>query len=300
MGPQAGLFMWAFGGRFNVLTRLIYAALAFAGAALPACAQAAHPSRVMTLNMCADQLVLALLPPERIVSVTYISHRSSDPELAAKASMVGINYGLAEDVFAQKPDLVIAGEYSTPAVRAVLREANYPLYELPSANNFAEIRTVTRTLAELLDASERGEELIAQMDATLAELARTRPTEPISIVAWDGSGLSPGKETLFEEILNAAGGINLAAEASDAAMVSFDMEQLLAARPDFIAYGDAYLETPSLRYAPLRHPALREVYADRQIRYPETKYVCGLPSSAEAARRLRETILDAKARVDGR
>jgi len=254
----------------------------------------------MSLNLCADQLVLALLPPERIVSVTYISHRPSSLRLAPNAARVGINYGLAEDVFAQEPDLVVTGEFSTPAARQVLRRANYPLYELPTADNFSEIRAITRDLARVLGAEARGEELIAGMDATLGELDRTKPANPITVIAWDGSGIAPGKGSLFDEILTVAGGVNLATTFSEAPMVSIDMEQLMAAQPDLIAYGDAYLDTPSLRFAPLNHPVIRDIYADRQIRYPEAQYVCGLPSSAEAARQLRETMLEARAQAAAR
>jgi len=284
-------------GAFKIRKALILvaAALGLPGAVSSAFAQDAPLPRVMTLNMCADQLVLALLPPERITSVTYISHRSSDSDLAAKAARVGINFGQAEEVFEQAPDLVITGEFSTPAVRAVLRRADYPLYEMPNADNFNAIRDNTRKLAALLGVSARGEELIAEMDATLAALARAAPRTPITVVAWDGSGLSPGKGTLFDEILRAAGGVNLATSVSDAPLVSFDMEELLAARPDLIAYGDAYLDTPSLRYAPLKHPAIESLYRNRQIRYPETRYVCGLPQAAEAALSLRAAMTEAMA-----
>jgi iron complex transport system substrate-binding protein len=265
----------------------IAALLAVSGAAS---AREEIPYRVMTLNMCADQLALSLLPPERITSVTYISHWSDDPELEARAAEVGMNFGLAEEVFAQEPDLVITGEYSTPATRAVLRRVGYPFYELSAAETFDQVREQTRDVAAMLGVSERGEDLIAEMDAILRGLERDRPQVPISVIAWNGSGEAPGRNTLFDAILTAAGGVNLAGAHSSAYSVTFDMEELLSAKPDLLAYGNADLNTPSLRHEPLRHPAIQQMYGNRQITYPEAKYVCGTPDSAKAARDLHETM----------
>jgi iron complex transport system substrate-binding protein len=248
------------------------------------------PGRVMSLNFCSDQIVLRLLPPERIASVSFLAHISSDPVLSAEAAKVGINYGSAEEVFAQKPDLVISGGFSTPATRALLARAGYPHYEMPPQESFAAIRDVTRALALRLGVEDRGEALLAEMDATLAELERTRPARAVRIVAWDGSGLVPGEGTLFTEMITYAGAVNVAAEISDAYFVQFDIEQLLEAQPDLIAYGASDLDTPSLRHQPLTHPVVQRIYAGRQIAYPEHFYSCGGPQSADAARDLADAM----------
>ena len=274
----------------SYLTSLTVGIAVLCGAAISAFAQSPIPRRVMTLNMCADQLVLDLLPPERITSVTYISHIASDENLAHLAGRVGINYGMAEEVFAQSPDLVIGGDFSAPATQAILKRAGYPLYEMASAEKFEAIREQTLFVGRLLGAETRAQELVAEMEVDLADLARTRPARPISVVAWDGSGIAPGKGTLFNEILNVAGDINLAAEQSDAYMVALDMEELLVTNPDILAYG-ADLAMPSLRHEPLKHPAIQQRYGDRQIAYPEEQYVCGGPQSSRVARDLRAAML---------
>jgi iron complex transport system substrate-binding protein len=68
----------------------------------------AKARRVMSLNLCADQLVLMLVPPSRIASVSFLSRASEKPLLTAEAAGVKVNYGTLEEVLAQKPDLVIA------------------------------------------------------------------------------------------------------------------------------------------------------------------------------------------------
>lgn len=280
------------------LVLAIAAALAFSGVAT-----AAPPpkrQRVMSLNMCADLLVLQLLPPERISSVYYLTRMSDDPALTSKALRVPVNYGTSEEVLRQNPDLVIGGSTSTPAVRALVKRVGIPLVEVPPAENFDEIRNVVRLVTHAIGEDEVGESLIAHMDATLAELAATAPTRRIVVAGWDGAGNVPAKGTLFDAILTAAGAENVVANIDTNIVygryTAFDLEQLVAMRPDVLAYGRSRVGRLDLANEQLQHRIVRKLYAGREITYPETLYSCGLPQSADAARDLRRALLDAMAK----
>ncbi len=247
------------------------------------------PRRVMSLSECTDALALDLLPPGRIASVTYLAHRSNDAGLAAKAARVGINYGNAEEVLAERPDLVLAGTYSTPAARALLLQLGAPMLVIPPANNFADIRSSVRRVARAVGAEARAESLLAHMDATLAILARSRPARRIRVAAWSGDGYVPGQGTLFNALLEAAGGINIAAPPGDRSS-SFDIEQLLMAHPDVLAY-QAREPAPALKTDTAEHPVLLRLYGDRRVTYPELFGECGLPESADAALALQRQLL---------
>jgi iron complex transport system substrate-binding protein len=267
-----------------------------AAAALAICANAnaapANPQHVMSLNLCADQLVLSLLPRMRIASVSFLSRKSEHALLTAEDAHVPVNFGSSEEVLAQHPDLVIVGSASTPATRDLLKRANIPLLEVPFADDFAAIRSTTRMVARALGEEAKAEALIGRMDATLAELAATAPARRITVAAWDASGDVPGTNTLFNVILTAAGAVNVAAT-MNVRFGSFDMEQLIAAKPDILAYGDSLASSPGLRREALHHPLIQKLYANRQIAYPETPYNCGLPQSAESAKSLRAAMLKA-------
>ncbi len=256
----------------------------------------------MSLNQCADQLVLSLLPPGRIASVTYRAGVGAvSPEIAAKAKGVAVNHGLAEEVAAQAPDLIVGGLYTTPAARRLARKAGVPVIDLDAAESFADIRRITRQVAVAVGEPTRGEALIAAMDAELAELARTAPVRPLAVIAWNGSGRVPGGRSLFNDILTAAGAVNLAA--SDARFeTSFDLEQLLALRPqpDLLLYGAAAVTAPGPQGEAARHPVLARAYGDRRIAYPEAAYQCGAPQAAQAARALRQAMLAAVTAEPGR
>ena len=249
------------------------------------------PRHVMSLSVCTDDLLLDLLPTERIASVTYLSRDPSNSYLWAQAAKVGINYGSAEEVVAEKPDLVLAGTYTTPATRMLIKKLGMPMLEVPPANDFDDIRAQTRTVAHALGQDAVAESLIARMDTTLKQLESTKPSRVIRVAGWSGGGSVPGKGTLFDAILRAAGGVNIASD-EGRSYAAFDIEQLLEARPDILAYGENSV-SPSLRTDEAQHPIILELYARRRISYPNALYGCGVVDSADAAVALRASLFDA-------
>ncbi len=252
---------------------------------------ATAPRHVMSLFLCSDQLVLDLLPRERIASVSYFAVSPAYSYRAEEAAHVPVNYATAEEVLQQQPDLVIAGQYTNAATRAIIKKTHIPLLELPPANSFEDIRAVTLQVGRALGAEVKAESLIARMDATLAELAATAPKRPITIAAWEGSGEVPSKGSLFDAIVTAAGATNIAAQAGDRSG-SFDIERLLVARPDILAFGDSLVAMPARANDRIVHPVVQAAYRNREIAYPELLYACGLPESADAAKALRDQMLD--------
>jgi iron complex transport system substrate-binding protein len=260
--------------------------------AAPVLPAAPGPQHVMSLSMCTDALLLELLPPERIASVTYYSRDPSNSYQWPQAANVRVNFGSVEEVLAAKPDLVLTGTYTTPAARSLLKRLHWPLLEVPPAADFDEVRTVTRQVAHALQREEIGEALIAQMDSTLRELASTQPPRNIRVAAWGEGGSIPGKGTMFDSILRAAGGVNIAASLSGA-YTSFDVEQLLLAHPDILAYASNITDTPGLNTDLARHPLILKLYSGRQVTYPGALYSCGVVESAGAAVALRASLLRA-------
>jgi iron complex transport system substrate-binding protein len=266
------------------------AAWALSLCALTATAQV--PRHVMSLSMCTDALLLDLLPLNRIASVTFLSRDPSNSFLWPQAAKVRINYGSAEEVFAEKPDFVLAGTYTTPAARMLIKKVGIPLIEVTPANNFVEIRATTRRIAHALGEDAAGEALIAKMDATLRDLEATKPQRVVRVAGWNGGGSVPGRGTLFDAILTAAGGVNIAASAGESDG-SFNLEQLLEARPDVLALGSDSSSTPGLHTDKVLHPLILKLYAGRMISYPSAVYGCGVVESADAAVALRASLLEA-------
>ncbi len=253
-----------------------------------------HPVRVMSLNQCADQIVLALLPPERITSVTWLTRDPLTSRMADAALKVGANFGAAEEVLAERPDLVVTGVYTTGHLKQLLRRLGIPVYEAETPENFEAIASVTRAMAAVLGAAPKAEAMIAEMDARLAEAAKA-PTH-LRVAAWDGGGYAPGAGTLYHEILVAAGAVNVAAEGGVNQYAEFDAEAVLMTAPDALVQGVPTPDEPGLRREAETHPLTRRFYADRTVTVPQWAYVCGTTYSAEAVTLLAAAFAELKER----
>jgi iron complex transport system substrate-binding protein len=247
----------------------------------------------MSINQCTDQIVLALLPPARIASVTWLSRDPSGSIMATAARRVGVNHGLAEEVVAQQPDLIVSGTFTAPTLRAMLQRLHYPLIEVPEAASIADIRRITRQLAAAVGEQGRGEALISAMDTTLAELA-AHPAPPLRLLAWNRDGPAGGPGTLYGDILRTAGARNLA-DAGAIAGNRPDMELLLTYNPSLIVQGNGAADGPSLGDNISRHRIVRRYWGDRIVSIPAAYHACGTPMIADAAVRLRGQIRAAAA-----
>ena len=262
---------------------------ALAGMAVPAgAAPPAKPQRIMSMNMCNDLILLMLVPRERIASVTFLAHDAVKVLMPGADKGVATNRGTAEEILLQKPDLILASPWTTPVARRLARQVKAPIVEVDEANDFDAIRRIVRQIGSAVREEARAEALIRQMDADLAALAARRPAKPLRVVAWSGSGSVPGRGTLTDAIITAAGGINIGAKVDDGSYASFGLEELLAARPDAVMQGAGSYDAPSLRQSVARHPLVDRYFAGRQIAYPDAGYTCGVPQTARAARQLAD------------
>jgi len=248
------------------------------------------PMRIMSANMCNDILLLALVPKERIASITYLAHDAVAVLMPGADRGVAINHGLSEEAIRDKPDLILASPWTTPVLRRLAAQVGARIVEVDSANSFDDIRRVTLQVGDAVGERARAEALVAEMDRKLAELDRTKPAQPIEVVAWSSGNSVPGAGTLTDEIIRRAGAENLARKLPDSRYSSFGVEELLAARPDAIMRGEDRYNGPALRDAVSEHPVIRKAFAGRRITYPASFYTCGVPQSVDAVSELRSAL----------
>jgi iron complex transport system substrate-binding protein len=249
-------------------------------------AAAAPPHRIMSLKVCTDELLLDLAPPSRIVSVTFLSREKAGLKFWPQAATIPVNHGSAEEILSLHPDLILTDPFLAPSLRPLLARTGARIVEVPPAENFDQIRAVTRLVAKAVGEEARGEALIAQMDRDLAALKERRPKKPLTVAGWGDGGFVPGTGGLFNAMLTAAGARNVERRAFG----YYDVESLIAANPDALVYGDTYRGTASLRADQDLHPALMKRYAGRRASY-DSLYGCGIPESARIARQLQDALL---------
>ncbi|MDE1148320.1 MAG: ABC transporter substrate-binding protein [Azospirillaceae bacterium] len=259
------------------------------GAALsappPALAEPA-PQRVVSLNLCTDQLAALLLPPARIAA---LSHLARDPELSYVADRIGgipVTQGGAEELLHLAPDLVLAGKYTAqPAVR-LAKAHHIPVVQVGLIADFDGIRAQVRTVAAALGESARGEELLADMDRRLAAAAPTDARRPTALSLAPGAFTS-GAGTLTAAVMAAAGLANYAEAHGLKGYGYLTVEGIAADPPDLLIANTAPKDRPSLSGALIDHPALRRALPpDRRPQLAENLLGCGGPYTAAAVEAL--------------
>lgn len=240
----------------------------------------------MSLKICTDELLLDLVAPERIASVTFMSQEPAALRHWPQGARVRVNYGAAEEILTTRPDLILTDPFISPAMRQLLAKTGARIVEVPPAENFEQIRDTTRMVAKALGEEARGEQLIARMDADLRIVAANRPARTIRVAEWGNGGYVPGAGGLFGAMLKQAGATSIA----QSGMGFYDVEALIAARPDVLVYGDTYRGMATMRDDQDNHPALMKRYGGRRIRYASL-YGCGVPMTARITRQLQADLI---------
>lgn len=266
-----------------------FVALALAFLAGVSGAQAA-PQRIVSMNLCTDQMALLLVGPERIASISFLGADPAESPLAGLAAGLPINHGLAEEVIAAKPDLVLAGRYTTGFAKAMLKRLGYPVIEIESPETIAGIHATMIELGAALGVPDRAAALLAEMDRRLSAVAAPAGTFGSAII-FDANGFTVGRPGLADEVMSLTGLINKAPELGIGAYGQVPLETMLAIKPDRIIYLIYRPGVPSIASATMEHPALKSGLGTRKtLSIPGRLLTCGTPMVAEAAERLAASL----------
>jgi len=248
------------------------------------------PRRVISFNLCADQLVLALADPEQIVG---LSPYAADPRLSVMAKAAARYPRLdwqAESTIPLQPDLVLVGAWDRPVTRRMLDALGYRLAEVEDVSNIDEARAQILRVAALLGHPERGVTLARALDRARERLA-VRPHPPLSTaLVIERGGFAAGSAALAAALLSEAG-LRPPAGAPAGIGGFVPLERLLLLRPDVVVLKDLPREPTDQGALYLTHPALRGAYpANRRIDLPARYALCGGPALIAALDYLGEAI----------
>lgn len=245
------------------------------------------PGRVVSINLCTDQLLLMLARPNQILSLSYLSTDPFSSFMAEQASHYPLNHAKAEELIALSPDLILANPYSPKGVVELMRRLGYRVEEIPMAENLSGIRENIERISSILGNAERGEAIIEAMDRDLAKVADGTDTFRPKGMFYQPRGYTSGSRTLQDDALKAAGWVNLASEMGIQGYRPIDLETLLLAKPDQLFTSSYGTDTQSRAQRQLEHPALKRVIGNTPVREIDYRYwICGGPMIVEAVEAL--------------
>lgn len=284
-------------------TALLLIGVLIGAAAAPGQAGAsdAPPRRIISLNVCTDQLLMMLASRDRIAAV---SHLARDPEvsmLSEEAADIPITYGNAEQLIVAKPDLILAGAY-TRANIALLRQLGFKVVEIPPANNLDEVRANILALGQAIGETGKAEAMVEEIDTALAQLHVDTAERPV-VAPLYANAYTSGPGTLVDAVIEEAGFTSIARKLGLSGMQKLSLETLLMNQPDALLLPDHRYAGDALAYDIFRHPALRMLRSEiPSLDWDSAATVCGTPQLVHVVKRLhafRDKLLAANASEDG-
>ena len=255
--------------------------------------------RVISLNPCLDAVLVNVADRSQVAA---LSHYARDPQQSSVARIAldyPITYESAEEVIALRPDVVLTAAHSSPATRAALKRLGIrtELFKVP--NSWVENQEQIRRIAAAVGHSERGEALIARVEAAMAKGAPRAGTRPITALVFQPNGFAAGHGTLVDEMMRRAGFVNVAQRYGLKKWGNVSLERLLDDPPEVLLAGQAAPNAPTFAEKILNHPALAAI-SSRMTRavFPERLLYCGGPGLVDTAAALataRRQVLGAAA-----
>lgn len=241
-----------------------------------AAALAAPPARVASLNLCTDELLLALAAPGQISSLTHLSHDARESAYWKAAQAYPANSGTILSVAQDRPDLIVTMGGSGRDTARLASAIGARLVDLPFPARLEDVVTGIRILGEALGRQDRA----AALTESIRAFAATAPKRLRPAIFIDSGGRSLASDGAGAQWL-ALAGLHQRPLAGD----RLDREQLLRLPPVMLVVSnyraDQYSRSVLL---PIRRPRDKVVATDGR------RWTCMGPSLMPEIARLRRFV----------
>lgn len=221
-------------------------------------AHTADKPRVVSLDFCADQLVLALAADEQIVALSPDAKKAFS-FFRKRANKFPTHTNELDELLFLRPDLVFASNADASIAVRTLARQGVGIFSLntPSLSDFSTLRLVDAGMAlnnlqkaQLIDRTARLMLSDLHSDATL----------PVPGLYMSPSGITSGAGTFIDEVLNLAGIDNVVARQGIKGWSQLDLEILIVEQPQVIVtsfFDNQVGHQESWRFA--AHPAVKKI-----------------------------------------
>jgi iron complex transport system substrate-binding protein len=196
----------------------------------------APPRRIVSIALSADEILLELVPPERLVGLTYlIDDPATTPGFAyAPASAARVTEENPEALLALAPDLVVTAGYTRAEAVVLLEGAGVPVIGTGAHTTLKDVIAAVGALGEAVGETDRAKQMASALRERITAVdERPKSGRPPRILLWEG-GFTYGRGTLQEDLITHAGGIDVAAEAGLRGPVAITEEAVISFAPDVV------------------------------------------------------------------
>jgi ABC-type Fe3+-hydroxamate transport system substrate-binding protein len=258
-------------------------ALVFLVGGLSAASAAEKPRRVASLNLAADEVLVEILPAERLVGVTAFADEQGTSNVVGRVPKSVARFPKAdlERLLSLTPDLVVVSEYTDADFLRLLEKSGLRVHRMRGLRSLAGFRAAILDLGRVVGEPEAAQVVVARYDARLRDLERrlegaTRPR----VLYW-ANAITAGGDTAIGALIEGAGGRNVGTELGLTGVVPLGAERAFVADPDYFLVAEGWKSAEVLR----AHPLLSQSRAVKQghiVQIPTEKLVALSHHAAEA------------------
>ena len=239
------------------------------------------PKRVASLNLCTDELVLALADPAHIVSVSFLAHYSHETPYWRQARRYASNDGSLLSVVRNKPDLVLTMGGAGRDTEKLAHRVGAQVVTVPYMMSLEDLKGAIATVAGALGRPAAGTALVRRIDA----LERTAPRTAQDAIWLGGKGLSLPATGLGAQWMRLAG---LKQRRLQGDRVT--LEQLLT-RPPSILLRSAYRSAQySGEQSWAAHPLAKRAGKSKTLATDGRRWTCMGPTLIPEIERIRREV----------
>lgn len=227
----------------------------------------AQPVRIITASIGHDEMTVALVPLERLVAVGAVS---KDPTYSNIAALLADKPEISRDpetIIAQEPDVIVTSPYFPAEGIEALERVGIPVVQTALRHDSEAQLEAILLLGYIFGEEERAAEFAAEVQqrhAALLAVTDTKDVRPsvLALTRYSDQIWTAGEGSTEGSVIEAAGGVNAAAEAGIAGNQTISLEGVIVMVPETIiiaqplAFGAA-----EFRDDLINDPALAEVPA---------------------------------------
>ena len=222
------------------------------------------PRRVASMNLSADEILVEILPRERLVGVTRFADEAGTSNIVGRVPPSVFRFQKAdmERLVALAPDLVVVSEYTDADFLKLVERSGIRWHRMQGLGSIAGVRQAILDLGRVVGAEKAALGLVERYDATLAELARRLAgARPPRVLYWSGE-MTAGADTAIGALIECAGARNVGREMGVQGVTPPGAERAFVADPDVILVSS----WPGMLEAVRAHPLLSQLRAVREGR----------------------------------
>ena len=225
---------------------------------------AGPPVRVASMNLTADEILVEILPPGRLLAVTRFADDPGSSNVAGRVPPSVIRFPRAdlERLVALAPDLVVVSQYTDADFLGQIEKSGMRWHRMEGLDSLAGIREAILSLGRVVGEDAAARDLATRYDVRLASLHRLLEGRKRPRVLYWADPYTAGAGTAIGAIIEGAGGENVGRTLGLEGIAPLGGERAFLADPDVVMVGASFESVASLA----QHPLLGKLRAVREGR----------------------------------